>query len=109
MKSTLKRNSGGETGYNGPDVFNQKVSRNLYHLSKGIPRLVNIIAHKCLLLAFGEGSAQVTAKHLKKAVRDTESIETSSSFWRIFGFALLGMTASTAAMAGIYLFMGMSQ
>lgn len=96
-------------GYNGPDVFNQKVSRSLYRLSRGIPRLVNIIAHKCLLLAFGEGAPKVTTRHLKKAVRDTESIEAGNSFWRISGFALLGMTASTAAMAGIYLLMGMPQ
>jgi len=96
-------------GYNGPDVFNQKVSRKLFRLSKGIPRLVNIIAHKCLLLAFGEGAPQVTTRHLKKALKDTDSIETGSSFWRIFGFALLGMTASTAAVASIYLLIGMPQ
>lgn len=96
-------------GYNGPDVFNQKISRKLFRLSNGIPRLVNIMAHKCLLLAFGEGVPQVTTRHLKKALKDTESIETGSSFWRILSFALLGMTASTAAMAGAYLLMGMPQ
>jgi len=96
-------------GYNGPDVFSQKVSRKLFRLSKGIPRLVNIIAHKCLLLAFGEGASQVTTRHLKKALKDTESIETGGSFWRILSFALLGMTASTAAMASVYLLMGMSK
>ena len=94
-------------GYKGPDIFTQKVSRKLYRLSKGVPRLVNIIAHKCLLLAFGEGTPQVTTKHLKKALKDTESIENGSNFWRILGFSLLSMTASTAAMAGIYLWVGM--
>jgi len=93
-------------GYSGPELFNEKISRKLYKFSGGVPRLVNVLAHKCLLVAYGEGTSKITRKHLAKAVKDTESINDSNSFWKIFSFALLGMSASTAAMASIYLLMG---
>ena len=93
-------------GFNGPELFNEKISRKLYKLSGGVPRLVNVLAHKCLLVAYGEGTSKITRKHLAKAVKDTESINNSNGFWKVFSFALLGMSTSTAAMAGIYFLMG---
>jgi len=93
-------------GYSGPELFNEKISRKLYKFSGGVPRLVNVLAHKCLLVAYGEGTSTITGKHLAKAVSDTESINDKKSFWKVFSFALIGMSASTAAMAGIYFLMG---
>ena len=92
-------------GYSGPELFNEKISRKLYKFSGGVPRLVNVLAHKCLLVAYGEGTSHITRKHLVKAVKDTESISEGGRFWKVFSFAMLGMTASTAAMAGIYYLM----
>lgn len=39
--------------------------------SGGIPRLINIIAHKALLCAYGKGDRQVIGWHVAKAVMDT--------------------------------------
>jgi MSHA biogenesis protein MshM len=93
-------------GHIGPAVFDKNICRRIYKASGGVPRLVNILAHKCLMLAYGEGVPSVTAKHLKMALADTESIQHRGKGWRYFWFGLFGMAASTAAIAGIYLLNG---
>lgn len=59
-------------GYKGTPIFDQKLIRQLHHVSRGIPRLVNMLCHKMLLLAYGEGRHGLTNKDLKLAVQDTE-------------------------------------
>jgi MSHA biogenesis protein MshM len=71
-------------GYRGPRLFSAWAERALFRHSGGRPRLVNILAHKALLAAFGEGSEQVRLRHVRAAVRDTEA-----AFRR--GWLLLGI------------------
>lgn len=59
-------------GHRGSDLFARNTSALLWHLSFGTPRLVNVLAHKALLLAFGEGKPAVTRTHIVQAGRDTE-------------------------------------
>jgi MSHA biogenesis protein MshM len=59
-------------GYAGPTLFTRKATDAMYRGSGGIPRLVNIIAHKSLMAAFGSGSAMVEAKHVRHAINDTK-------------------------------------
>ncbi|MHB8743028.1 MAG: ExeA family protein [Sulfuricaulis sp.] len=60
-------------GYRGPRLFPHKVVKHIYRASNGIPRLVNILAHKALMAAFGEGARVVAERHVRLAVADTES------------------------------------
>jgi hypothetical protein len=39
--------------------------------SGGIPRLINIIAHKALISAYGRGDSRVNIVHVAKAISDT--------------------------------------
>lgn len=59
-------------GYHGGRVFSPFARRALYRHSGGMPRLVNILAHKAMLAAFGEGSEEVCLRHVRAAARDTE-------------------------------------
>ena len=43
----------------------------LANRSGGIPRLINVIAHKALMLAYGEGAARVAQHHVELAADDT--------------------------------------
>ena len=62
-------------GYRGPRLFPHKVVKQIYRASQGIPRLVNILSHKTLMVAFGEGARVVAEKHVRMAVTDTESTQ----------------------------------
>jgi MSHA biogenesis protein MshM len=64
-----------KAGYRGRLFMPDAVSE-LYKKSRGIPRLVNILCHKSLMAAYGLGHQTINRKHIKLAVRDTESIQT---------------------------------
>lgn len=96
-------------GYEGPCLFSAGVVRDITRACHGIPRLVNIIAHKCLLAAYGEGGTVVTHRHLKRAIADTESLQQSGMpmVVRRLGMALAGSASAGAAVVGAYLMTGM--
>jgi MSHA biogenesis protein MshM len=52
-------------------LFDAASANKLHRYSNGIPRLLNILAHKSLMLAYGEGCGQVAARHARLAARDT--------------------------------------
>lgn len=60
-------------GYRGVEIFDQKCSKLLFRASKGTPRIVNVLCHKALMLAYGEGKQQVLPAHIKLAIKDTEA------------------------------------
>lgn len=53
-------------------LFSAAAVRALVKASRGIPRLVNILCHKALMLCYGQGQQEVNKKHLKGAVIDTD-------------------------------------
>lgn len=59
-------------GYNGRPLFAPRALRRLHRASGGIPRLVNVLAHKALLLAYGRGLREVSEAEVALAVRDTD-------------------------------------
>ena len=63
-------------GYNEPGLFDNASLSALHKYSKGIPRLVNVMCHKALMLVYGEGLTAVWKKHIALAANDTDSIET---------------------------------
>jgi len=90
-------------GYKGPQLFTPKVCKKLTSASKGIPRLVNVLCHKMLMLAYGEGTHQITTKHLAMAAKDTE--DAKLSFWQRYGlyFATVMIALTTTAISWQYL------
>lgn len=74
------------------ELFSKTALRQLHQASRGIPRLVNILAHKALMAAFGQGSGHVDGPHMRRAIQDTEDASPVSR-WR-----LLWPTLGTAAM-----------
>lgn len=64
------------------ELFEASAARLIARYSRGTPRLVNVLAHKCLLLAYGEGVHRVTPRHVHLCARDTPAIEPLPSWWR---------------------------
>ncbi|MDP2809828.1 MAG: AAA family ATPase [Rhodocyclaceae bacterium] len=61
-------------GHRDGDIFPPASARLLFRLSSGTPRLVNVLAHKAMLLAYGEGKTKVSRAHVTLAGRDTEGL-----------------------------------
>lgn len=85
-------------GYNGGPVFRRGAVRALYRGSGGVLRLVNILAHKALLAAYGDGQHRVRRRHVRAAVKDTEAARGGG--W-LPGLPALAVGA--AALAGLLL------
>lgn len=62
-------------GYRGPRPFANAAVKRLFRASGGVPRLVNILAHKSLIAAFGEGARTIEERHVRAAIADTESVQ----------------------------------
>lgn len=60
------------SGYRGAPLFAGRAMRLLWRASRGIPRLINILAQKCLMLAYGQGVRQVDIRLVRLAIRDTD-------------------------------------
>lgn len=63
-------------GSKGNSLFSRSVMNQIYKASNGIPRLVNILCHKALLAAYGEGCGKVKPKHIQAAIKDTLEAQT---------------------------------
>jgi MSHA biogenesis protein MshM len=69
-------------GYSGPALFTDAGLKAIHLASRGVPRLVNILAHKSLLLAYGEGARRAERRHVRVAVDDTPSASTPWWWWK---------------------------
>ena len=88
-------------GFRGNRLFTRPASRLVHRFSDGVPRLINIIAHKAMMLAYGEGAQQVTPLHVRKAAADTPAARERRPWWW-FGFAMLFLSVA-GSLGWIYL------
>ena len=82
-------------GFSGARLFSRAAVGRLYRASRGIPRLVNILAHKAMMLCYGEGKQLVGVGHVNAAARDTVAIKPRLWPW------LAGFGAATGVAAGL--------
>ena len=59
-------------GYHGPEIFDNGAQRRLYKLSQGIPRVINVLCNKALMLSYGSGEFYVKSKHIEAAATDSQ-------------------------------------
>ena len=84
----------GVAGYNGAPLFTRAAVGRIHRASGGVPRLVNILANKSMMLAYGEGARQVTWPHVREAVSDTPASRAWPKLWGwlvVFCMAGFGM------------------
>lgn len=61
-------------GHRDGEVFLPGSAKLLFRWASGTPRLINILAHKSMLLAFGEGRQRVARDQVALAASDTEGL-----------------------------------
>jgi MSHA biogenesis protein MshM len=59
-------------GYTYGCIFTQEAQKRLYQASQGLPRILNILCHKALLVAYGQGKFQVDVRAVRRAIADTD-------------------------------------
>jgi type II secretory pathway predicted ATPase ExeA len=91
-------------GYRGPNVFGPAALKMIARASEGLTRRINILADKSLLAAFADSTHQVTAKHTRAAVRDSEFGAprwSPPNAWWLVG---AGLAAGLLAGVGLHLY-----
>src|SRR3990167_2379168 len=87
-------------GHTKGDLFTAKAKDVLYRASAGIPRVVNILSHKALLVAYGKGSRSIDHRIIRVAVNDTEVAKLPNRNLLIFigiGVSILFLLTTIAA------------
>ena len=68
-----------KAGYSGPHMFTKKALNLLYKGSQGNPRLINVLSHRALMVAFGKCVQFIDEHHVGNAIEDTESSKKRNS------------------------------
>jgi len=68
-------------GYKDGSLLANGSRRALHFASRGLPRLINILMHKALFLAYGEGAPSVARKHMRGAIADTPAASRPRLWW----------------------------
>jgi MSHA biogenesis protein MshM len=84
-------------GYSGETLFGSGAVGKLHRITSGTPRLVNIVANKALMLAYGEGRQRVLAAHIRDAAADTPEVRRDWLPWTVTltSVALTALLASS--------------
>jgi hypothetical protein len=51
-------------------LFTVKALREAYHFAKGVPRLLNVVSHRALLIGYGKEERYITPKIVRQAIRE---------------------------------------
>ena len=68
-------------GYTREFPFTSSAVTALHRASRGVPRLVNIIAHKSLLVVYGEGGRRAGLRQVQAASEDTPAAAALGRWW----------------------------
>ena len=63
-------------------VFEPDAAMAIARVSGGVPRLINVLAHKCLMMAYGEDVHRVSSTHVRLAAQDTPGVVPQQAWWR---------------------------
>lgn len=59
-------------GYSGPELFDRGAQRRIFKFSHGIPRVINVLCNKALMLSYASGEYYVSGKHIDAAAADSQ-------------------------------------
>ncbi len=89
-------------GYQQGTLFTRFAEKLLYFASRGTPRLINVLAHKAMVSAWGRGDGRVTSYHVARAVSDTRESDSVGKFlslrwylvWPLVGAVSVALAAT---------------
>ena len=63
------------SGHKGRSIFTRPAVRKIYRASRGVPRLINVICDKTMVLGYGADAKQINRRLVAEVMRD----------WSVFG------------------------
>jgi MSHA biogenesis protein MshM len=93
-------------GYTGSELFDTAAQNLLFKISHGVPRVINVLCNKAMMLSYASGEFHVNKKHIEAAALDSKASVPSDSagYSRHYGLqiAILSLLFATVFMAGSF-------
>ena len=89
-------------GFDGANLFAPAAIRLLHKASNGVPRVINLLAHKAMLVAYGKGVKHIERKMVAMAIKDTGGLKLSRgtiSTSYVFEFSMIMVIAVVTLLA----------
>lgn len=90
----------------GSVIFEEKVKKQIYKFSTGIPRLINLIASRAMMAAYLDGSRNIKKRHIKQAIEhlSDESYQTRRPVLSPVRLALASLLSVTIMLGGVFIY-----
>lgn len=59
-------------GYIGPELFDAKAKKLLFKISKGVPRIINVLGNKAMMQSYANGDFYIGEKQIEAAALDSQ-------------------------------------
>jgi MSHA biogenesis protein MshM len=93
-------------GYTGSELFDTAAQNLLFKISHGVPRVINVLCNKAMMLSYASGEFHVNKKHIEAAALDSKASVPADSarYSRHYGLqiAILSLLFATVFMAGSF-------
>ena len=93
-------------GYIGPELFDQGARKYLFKISQGVPRVINVLCNKALMLSYANGDFHVRKKHIEAAALDSkvsvpDQTDKNNNNYGL-QFTMLGILLAAVFLMGLY-------
>jgi general secretion pathway protein A len=86
----------------GTAIFDARANKAIYRFSRGIPRLINLVASRAMMVAFIDSSHQVHKEHVQLAIRHvTDEAAPRGNRHMILRYGLIGAVLLALVTAGV--------
>jgi type II secretory pathway predicted ATPase ExeA len=86
----------------GSVTFDDNARKAIFKISKGIPRIINIVSSRAIMAAFVSGSAAIKKKHVKYAIEHLSDKPSSKKYFAYAAYGALAAVLIFAIMYGLY-------
>ena len=59
-------------GYCGPELFDESAQTLLFKLSQGVPRIINVLCNKAMMMSYAKGDFYIGSQHITAAAADSQ-------------------------------------
>lgn len=90
-------------GYMGQDLFTLKLARRIQQMTQGLPRSINLLADKLLMVAFSKGDSKLKSQHFKTLVPDYPTTKTGFDWSWTRRIAMIGLIIGSGGLLAFQL------